>query len=116
MNIKKFYEETGSNYQAALSIMMNDALTERMIKKFMENNSYNAILEAYAQNDIKKVFALAHTFKGVTGNLALTKLYEIACELTEATRNKEEANIDNEVEKLKLQYQLIEEKYKSLVG
>ena len=116
MNIKKFYEETGSNYQAALSIMMNDALIERMIKKFMENNPYNAILEAYAQNDIKKVFTLVHTFKGVTGNLALTKLYEIACELTEATRDKEEANIDNEVEKLKSQYQLIEEKYKSLVG
>ena len=32
------------------------------------------------------------------------------------TRDKEEANIDNEVEKLKSQYQLIEEKYKSLVG
>lgn len=32
MNIKKFYEDTNSNYNAALSIMMNDMLIERMIK------------------------------------------------------------------------------------
>ena len=113
MNIKKFYEETGSNYQAALSIMMNDALIERMIKKFMENNSYNAILEAYAQNNIKEVFALAHTFKGVTGNLALTKLYEHASILTEATRDKESANIDKEIEELKSTYKLVKEKYET---
>ena len=66
MDIKKFYEETGSNYQSALSIMMNDFLIERMIKKFMENNSYHAIIEAYEANNIKEVFALSHSFKGVT--------------------------------------------------
>ena len=116
MDVKRFYDETGSNYQTALSIMMNDVLIERMLKMFMEKNAYNAIIEAYKANNIKEVFLSAHALKGVAGNLALTKLYEIACELTEATRDKEETNIDNEVEKLISQYQLIEEKYKSLVG
>ena len=32
---------------------MNDFLIERMIKKFMENNSYHAIIEAYEANNIK---------------------------------------------------------------
>ena len=114
MNVKQFYEETGSNYQAALSIMMNDMLIERMIKKFMESNSYNQIMDAYMAGNIKEVFALAHTLKGVSGNLALTKLFEIASELTEATRDKETANIDKEIEQLKSVFNLIEEKYKIL--
>ena len=115
MDIKKFYQDTGSNYQAALSIMMNDALIERMIKKFMDNNSYLGIIDAYNANDIKEVFALAHSFKGVTGNLSLTRLFNVASELTEATRNKEEANIDDEIARLKEEYQLVERVYKELL-
>lgn len=114
MNIKKFYEDTNSNYNAALSIMMNDMLIERMIKKFMENNSYNAIIDAYNAKNIKEVFVLSHSFKGVTGNLALTSLYNIASDLTELTRDKEEADIDSEIEKLKTEYQLIKNVFDSL--
>lgn len=111
MQIKKFYEETNSNYNSALSIMMNDMLIERMIRKFMEQNSFNAIIDAYEKNNIRDVFALSHSFKGVTGNLALTGLYNIASDLTEATRNKEEADIADYIEKLKTEYQLIQEKF-----
>ncbi len=114
MDIKKFYLETGSSYESALSIMMNDMLIERMIKKFMENNAYKALIEAYEANDIKEVFALSHSFKGVTGNLALTKLFEIASTLTEATRNKEQADIDREIGILKEEYRKIEEAYNRL--
>lgn len=81
--------------------MMNDVLIERMIKKFMENNNYHSIIEGYDANNIKEVFALSHSFKGVTGNLALTKLFNIASELTEATRDKEEADIKDLIEELK---------------
>ena len=114
MDVKKFYLDTGSDYQAALSIMMNDMLIERMIKKFMDNNSYEAIINAYETHNIKEVFALSHSLKGVAGNLALTKLYEIASILTEAMRNKEEAMIDNEIKELKSVYQNIASIYNSL--
>lgn len=114
MNVKQFYQETNSNYESALTLLMNDAFIERMVKKFMENNSYNALIEAYKANDIKQVFNYAHALKGVAGNLSLTKLFEASCELTEATRDKEFANIDKEIEKLKSAYELIEDKYKSL--
>ena len=114
MNIKKFYEDTNSNYNSALSIMMNDMLIERMIRKFMENNSYNAIIDAYNAKNIKEVFVLAHSFKGVTGNLALTSLYNIASDLTELTRDKEEADIDSEIAKLKTEYKLIKDVFDSL--
>ena len=114
MDIKKFYELTGSDYQSALAIMMNDMLIERMIKKFMEHNSYQGIIEAYEANNIKDVFAQAHSLKGVAGNLALTRLFLVASDLTEATRDKSEANIDSEIEKLKKAYLIIQEAYNSL--
>ena len=111
MNVKEFYKNTGSSYEAALSIMMNDMLIERMLGKFMENNAFNSIIEAYEAKDIKAIFALAHTYKGVTGNLALTRLYEISSVLTEATRNNENANVDKEIEELKEAYNLIKTEY-----
>ncbi len=77
------------------------ARIKRMIRKFVENNSYNAVIDAYSANNIKEVFVLAHSFKGVTGNLALTNLYNIASDLTELTRDKETADIDKEIEKIK---------------
>jgi HPt (histidine-containing phosphotransfer) domain-containing protein len=111
MNVKEFYKNTGSNYEAAVSIMMNDMLIERMLAKFMANNSYNDIIEAYNAHDYKALFALSHSFKGVTGNLALTKLFELASVLTEATRNNENANVDKEIEDLKKAYELIKTEY-----
>ena len=114
MDIKKFYELAGGDYQAAVSIMMNDALIERMIHKFMGNNSYQAIVDAYEEKRIKDVFTLSHSFKGVTGNLALTGLFRVASDLTEATRDKEEANIDEEVAKLKAEYLVVTKAYDAL--
>ena len=69
MDIKKFYADTGSDYQAALSIMMNDVLIERMIKKFMENNSYNQIIAQIQPSDWAQnsTFAIAKTRKQPKG-------------------------------------------------
>ena len=111
MNVKKFYEDINGNYNAALSIMMNDALIERMLAKFMNDNAYNDIIAAYQNHDLERVFVLSHTFKGVTGNLALTPLYELASIITEATRNNPNAEIANEIKKLEEVYTLVVESY-----
>ena len=50
----------------------------------------------------------------MTGNLALTRLFNIASVLTEATRDVEVANIDKEIEELKEAYQVIEKVYINL--
>ena len=78
----------------------------------MANNVYNDIIASYKNNDLEKVFALAHSFKGVTGNLALTPLYELASIITEATRNNPNADIQVDIEKLENVYSLIVECYR----
>ena len=113
MNVKKFYEDIGGNYNSAISIMMNDALIERMLAKFMNDNAYKDIIAAYNNNDLERVFVLVHTFKGVTGNLALTPLYELSCTLTELTRNNPNADIKEEIKKLEVAYSLVASCYQN---
>ena len=112
MDVKGFYSAVNGSYENALAIMMNDALIERMLAKFMANNCSQAIIDAYNQKDYQAVFANAHSLKGVVGNLALTPLFEIASIITEATRNGATPNIDNEINTLKERYLLIEENFR----
>lgn len=111
MNIKQFYIDINGSYENALAIMINDALISRMLTKFIDNNAYEQIISAYEQKDYRALFAASHSYKGVTGNLALTPLYNLASVLTEATRNSDDVNLDREIEELKKIYKLIKEKY-----
>lgn len=116
MDVKKFYQETNSNYENAISIMMNETLIARMLSKFMSNNSFEQIVSLYEQKDYRALFAASHSFKGVTGNLALTSLFNLASTITEATRNSDDVNLDKEIAELKEAYQLIKEKYNQYIA
>ena len=111
MNVKQFYLDINGNYQGALSIMMNDMLIERMIRKFMGDNSCKQIVSCYQEGKLHDVFVLSHTLKGVAGNLSLTPLYEISCVITEATRNNDQADIAKEIKQLEDIYSLIEQSF-----
>ena len=111
MNVKQFYIDVKGNYENALAIMMNDAFIAKMLTKFMDNNIYDQIISSYEKKDYRALFAASHSYKGVAGNLALTPLYELACTITEATRNSDDVNLDKEIQELKEQYSLIKEKY-----
>ena len=116
MNVKQFYIDINGSYEDALAIMMNDVLIAKMLKMFMANNSYQQIVSLYEQKDYRSLFAAAHSFKGVAGNLALTPLYELASIITEATRNSDDVNLDKEIDELKKAYSLVEAKYKEFIA
>ena len=115
MNVKQFYIDVKGNYDSALAIMMNDMFIARMLNKFMENNSYEDIVSLYEKKDYRAIFAAAHSFKGVTGNLAITPLYELASTITEATRNSDDANLDKEIADLKAAYELVKKSYSKYI-
>ena len=116
MNVKQFYTDINGSYSDALAIMMNDVFIARMMKKFMENNSYKEIVSLYEQKDYRALFAAAHSYKGVTGNLALTPLYDLASFITEATRNSDDVNLDKEIQELTRIYSLVESKYQEFIA
>lgn len=111
MNVKQFYTDIKGNYNSALAIMMNDVFIAKMLTKFMDNNIYEQMISAYENKDYRALFAASHSYKGVTGNLALTPLFELASTITEATRNSDDVNLDKEIQELKEQYSLVKEKY-----
>ena len=116
MNVKEFYRSINGNYEAAISIMINDAFVERMLSKFFTNNNYNDIISSYENKDFKALFAAIHSFKGVVGNLALTPLFDLSVIITEETRSGEYKNIDKEINELKEKYSFISNEYLKYSG
>lgn len=116
MNVKQFYLDINGSYEDAIAIMMNEMLIAKMLGKFMANNAFDEIISDYEKKDYRSLFAAAHSYKGVTGNLALTPLYELSCIITEATRNSDNVNLDKEIAELKSVYSLIKEKYAEYIA
>ena len=85
MTLEELYHQLGGDYGMAKTRMMNDMLITRFLGKFVAYDI--ASLENAA--DAKELFEAAHALKGVAGNLSLDRLYGIASDLTEATREKE---------------------------
>ncbi|MCI2068058.1 MAG: Hpt domain-containing protein [Bacilli bacterium] len=56
--------------------MGNEALYVKFLKKFPMDASFPLIKPAFDKGDLEAAFEAAHTVKGVSGNLGLTRLYK----------------------------------------
>lgn len=75
------------NYAEAKDRLMSEKLMERFILKFPNDPSMDALNEMVAAGDNKGAFRAVHTLKGVAANLAFTKLFQDASNLTEQLRD-----------------------------
>jgi hypothetical protein len=58
----------------------------RLAGMILQEENFDKLEQALAAGDLKEAFSAAHALKGVTGNLALTPLYEPVQEITELLR------------------------------
>lgn len=80
-------EELGVNTREGMGrCLNNEQFYLRLVKKSMEDENCEKLRDALEKNDLDAAFTLAHTLKGVYGNLALTPLFEIVNEMTELLR------------------------------
>ena len=86
MTLKDLYQEIGGNYDQAMRILRMERLLNKHICKFSANVSVEALLSAGETMDAQQMFESAHALKGVSGNLGLTRLYELSTELSEEFR------------------------------
>lgn len=70
--------------------LSNEQFYFRLIKKCMQDDTCEKLRDALEANDLNSAFALAHTLKGVYGNLALKPLFDITNAMTELLRNREQ--------------------------
>ena len=103
MTVQEFYEIVGGDYKTALGRLMNDDFIKRMLSKFVLKNSFDLMIDGFKNKDVKTLFEAAHSFKGVTGNLALTSLYDKTCVIVEAVRDYMNIKeLQEEIDDLKL--------------
>ena len=76
--MKERLEAAGIDVAAALERFMgNEALLERFLKKFLTDTNYEKLAAAIGAGQKEDALAAAHTLKGVSGNLAMTELYDL---------------------------------------
>ena len=105
MTVKECYEQMGSNYESVLGRMGSEAMIKRFALKFLNDPSFNDLIEDLIKKDGEEAFRAAHTLKGVCLNLGFDELYEVSAELTEKLRGRETAGSEELFQKVSQKYQ-----------
>ena len=95
-NLKNY----GANTEEGLQRCVNsETLYLRLIDRFVQENAFANLKDALAKHDLEGAFHVAHSLKGVLGNLSLTPLYDIIFEMTELLRNRTDIDYQNYIDK-----------------
>lgn len=87
---KDVLEEGGINVKEAMQrFMNNEQLWIKFLKKFKADSSYENLVKAVEEKEWNKAFEAAHTLKGITGNLALSKLHDLVSRQTDYLRGED---------------------------
>ncbi|MBP1561922.1 MAG: Hpt domain-containing protein [Oscillospiraceae bacterium] len=58
----------------------NEALYAKMLKKFLDDQTFAALVKAVSEGSGEAALAASHTLKGVCGNLSIERLFELFSE------------------------------------
>ena len=67
----------------------DEALYKRLAFKYLNNTNYVDLVAAMEAKDYDDAYHAAHTLKGVSGNLSLAKLYQVASAASDALKQGE---------------------------
>lgn len=73
--------------EALERFMDSEAMFERFLGKFLEDETYSELKEALDRGDIETSIMKSHTLKGVTGNLSMKHLYQLTSRQVELLKN-----------------------------
>ena len=80
-------QEAGVDVDDALERMMgSEALLERLLGKFLEDENYQKLCTALDEKRQEDAVAASHTLKGVCGNLSMPALFSLFTRQVEALR------------------------------
>lgn len=103
MTLQEYYKEIG-DYDDVITRLMNEKLISKFICKFADDTSFHDLKQAIADGNYADAFRHAHTLKGVSRNLALTKLFELSGEITETLRDEQAHDVSDKMEQLSAEY------------
>ena len=88
MTVEECYEAIGGNYSDVMSRLRTDERIMKFLGKVLSDSSFALLTQSLENRNMEEAFRAAHTLKGVSMNLSLTKLYESAEPLTGALRGR----------------------------
>ena len=120
MTLQELYQNIGGDYAQALRVLHVEKLVDKHIRKFPKNGVVESVLEAGKTMDPTALFETTHAVKGVSANLGLVGLSEIASELTEEfrpghARTLSDAEVAARLEELETRYRKTVEAIKQYV-
>lgn len=102
-------ERCGVDLDATLARFAgNEALYEKFLRRFPADPNFAGIAPALAREDWDGALRYAHTLKGVSGNLGLTRLFEACGAVVQDLRQEERARAAAD-------YRTLEEAYRQIV-
>ena len=96
MNIQELYQSIDGDYDQAIRVLRVEKLVDKHIRRFVDNDVVDGLLAAGSSMDPTDLFDAAHAVKGVAANLGLTKLSDVASEITEDFRPGNERKLSDE--------------------
>ncbi len=96
MNIQELYQSIDGDYDQAIRVLRVEKLVDKHIRRFVDNDVVDGLLAAGSSMDPTDLFEAAHAVKGVAANLGLTKLSDMASEITEDFRPGNERKLSDE--------------------
>ena len=91
----------GANTKEGLDrCMNNEAFYLRLVDKGINDDSFIKLKDELEKKNYDEAFKIAHSLKGVLGNLSLTPLYDLAVEITENLRISKEIDYFELINKL----------------
>ena len=106
MTVKECYDAMGADYEDVAGRLRTDERIRKFVLKVLNDSSYALLCSSLEARNMPEAFRAAHTLKGISQNLSLTKLYESSHEMAELLRNRQEygADIEPLIERVKEDY------------
>lgn len=116
MNVRECYEKIGGDYLSVLQRLRSEELIKRVAVKFLDDPSFDELIEAYRKQDPEEAFLAAHSLKGVCANLGFDRLYKSVFDLVEKLRKRSLEGTQECLEAVKREYEFTSEVLKELKG
>ncbi len=118
MTVKECYDAIGANYVEIMGRLRTEEKVKKFLLKVLSDKSYDLLIQSIEERNMEEAFRAAHTMKGVSQNLSLTRFYHSSNELAELLRDRHDygADIEPVLEKVKEDYAQMIEQIRKLEG
>jgi len=108
MTLKECYEMMGGDYEEVIDRLPREASIVKYLKKYVDSNEFDKMLEAYNNKDYKCLFEETHNIKGMSANLSISVLGKTVSEICEAVRNGDpQIDLEPIIERAKEEYAIV---------